>query len=587
MKKRLALLLVFSLLLIVCSGQVMAAEREDLVILYENDTHCAVEGYAKLAAMKQELLRTHDHVGVVSAGDFIQGSSLGAVSRGSYVVELINLVGYDAITLGNHEFDYRLDRLLELTAAMDTKPVCCNFRQIGSESSVFEPFSMVSYGDTDIAYIGVTTPSTISSSRPSQFLEADGVTYRYSFSGNALYETVQASIDAAENAGAEYIIALSHLGTENVNEDWSAQALVKNTEGLDAVLDGHSHSVIEALTVEDAGGEPVVISSTGTKFAYVGKLTISGDQIHTELVDLAEYGKSDAAVESKIAAIEKAYAEKGDRKIGVSQVDLIDHDENGQRIIRNTQTNLGDLCADAFRIVTGADVGVINGGGIRDHIAAGDVTFHHILSVQPFNNTVVTAKVSGQDLLDFLELCTRAWPEENGSFQHVSGLTFDLDPTVPSAVVLDENEVFVRIDGPYRVKNVKVLDGKTGTYLPLDVKKTYTIASHNYLLLDQGSGASMFRDAEILTNDGMLDVELLEQYIVENLGGVIGQEYAASQGRIRILDGTSPRVHTVAAGDNLWNLARKYSCAYAELLKKNSWIKDPDLILVGWELQIP
>ena len=587
MKRLFCLILSAILLLGLCSGAVLAAEREDIVILYENDVHCAVEGYATLAAMKQELSQIHDHVGVVSVGDFVQGSSLGAVSQGSYIVELMNMVGYDAIALGNHEFDYRIDRLMELVSRMETKPVCCNFRQVGSGTSVFEPFTMVSYGDTDIAYIGVTTPSTISSSSPAQFMAEDGRTYRYTFSGDTLYATVQASIDAAQQAGAEYIIALSHLGTESVNESWSAQALVENTDGLDVVLDGHSHSVLEEMTLRDAGGGTVVISSTGTKFAHIGKLTISEGEIETELVKTELLTKADPAVTERIAAMEAEYAALGGRKIGRSEVDLVTHDENGQRIIRNTETNLGDFCADAFRIVTGADVGLMNGGGIRESMAAGEVTFNHILSVQPFNNTVVTAKVSGQDLLDFLELCVMTWPEENGSFQHVSGLTFDMDPSIPSSVVLDENEVFVRVDGPYRVKNVEILDEKTGTYLPLDVKKSYVVASHNYLLLEQGSGASMFRDAEILLNDGMLDVELIEKYIVEHLGGVIGQEYADAQGRIRILDGSASQVHTVKPGDNLWNISRKYGCAYADLLRQNGWIKNPDVILVGWELQIP
>ena len=139
-----------------------AQSSDDIVILYENDVHCAVEGYSKLSAMKKELKQTYEHVGVVSCGDYIQGSSLGAISRGEYITELMNLVGYDAVTLGNHEFDFRLDRLEELVAMMATKPVCCNFREIGEDTSYFDPYKIVSYGEVDIAYIGITTPSTIS-----------------------------------------------------------------------------------------------------------------------------------------------------------------------------------------------------------------------------------------------------------------------------------------------------------------------------------------------------------------------------------------------------------------------------------------
>ena len=97
-----------------------------IVILYENDAHCAVDGYTKLLAMKNELSESYDHVGVVSVGDFVQGGTLGAVSKGEYIVNLMNMVGYDAIALGNHEFDYQLPRLTELCETSDTKFLSCN-----------------------------------------------------------------------------------------------------------------------------------------------------------------------------------------------------------------------------------------------------------------------------------------------------------------------------------------------------------------------------------------------------------------------------------------------------------------------------
>ncbi len=533
MKTRLLSVLV-SLCLLLCLTPLVSAAEGDIVILYENDVHCAIEGYSTLSALKQELSLTNAHVGVVSCGDFVQGSSLGAISQGEYIVNVMNMVGYDAIAPGNHEFDYRLDRLQELVALMDTKPVCSNFQKIGEEETVFAPFSIVSYGDTDIAYIGVTTPDTLTSSSPTQFMDENG-NYTYTFHSTDLYETVQKSIDAALAAGADYLVALSHLGTESVNENRSAQALVQNTDGLDAVLDGHSHSVVESMTVADKSGDEVIVSSTGTKFAHIGKLTIEADgDIVTTLIPTATYDATDPAIDAYIAQINEEYAALGNRLIGESLVDLTTVDENGNRIIRTEETNLGDFCADAFRVVTGADVGVINGGGIRDNMAAGDVTFNDILSVFPFNNTVCMVEVSGQQIVDLLELGVMLYPEENGSFQHVSGITFTLDGSIPSSVVLDENGVFVSVAGDYRVKDVCVLDPDTNTYEPLDPDAFYTLASHNYLLLDHGSGASMLNDSTVLLNDGMLDVEMLEVYITEHLGGVIGQEYAVSQNRITV-----------------------------------------------------
>ena len=134
-----------------CNPTTTDNRSDDIVILYENDVHCVVEGYSKLSAMKKELNETYKHVGVVSGGDYIQGSSLGVISQGEYIVKLMNLVGYDAVTLGNHEFDYHLERLEELVNMMDTKPICCNFNAIGEDEPYFEPYSMVSYGNIDIA----------------------------------------------------------------------------------------------------------------------------------------------------------------------------------------------------------------------------------------------------------------------------------------------------------------------------------------------------------------------------------------------------------------------------------------------------
>ena len=185
-------------------------------------------------------------------------------------------------------------------------------------------------------------------------------------------------------------------------------------------------------------------------------------------------------------------------------------------------------------MVTNVDIGFINGGGIRAALPKGEITFNSVLSVFPFNNTVCVAEISGQDILDFLELCVMLYPNENGSFPHVSGITFEVDSSIVSSVKLDENEVFVSVEGDRRVSNVKVLNPTSGNYEDLQLDKVYTLASHNYLLLDRGSGASMFDNAKIIVNNGMLDVELLEIFITENLSGSIGEDYKSSQGRIVI-----------------------------------------------------
>lgn len=494
---------------------------EDIIILYENDVHGEIEGYSKLSAMKKELKEQYAHVGVVSSGDYIQGSSHSVVSKGGCIVELMNLVGYDALTIGNHEFDYHLSRLDELIEKMNTKPVCCNFQKIGEEDSYYKPYSIVSYGEVDIAYIGITTPSTVTTTSPAQFKDENG-NYIFTFHANDLYQTVQKNIDAAIAEGADYVVALSHIGDNELLYD--IEDLIANTEGLDVVLDAHSHSVIEERMVSDKSGNEVVLSSTGTKFEYIGKLTISPSGIKTELIKTKEYTSTDPIVDAYLEQIEAEYAVLGNQKIGFSEVDLITHDEDGNRLVRVQETNLGDFCADALRSAMDADIGYINGGGIRAELLAGDVTYDDLIKVFPFNNTVVMGEIDGYTLRDMLEMALLEWPEEC-SFPHVSGVTFSVNTELPSSVVINENEEFCGVDGQYRVYDIKVFNREAGKYEPIDFNKTYTIASNNYYLVDHGSGMTMLEKVKVIKNDGMLDSEALIQYLQKDLNGIIGEEY--------------------------------------------------------------
>ena len=540
MKKLCKRIITFSLVLCmalsVFTGVVYAADTDTVVILYENDVHCAVEGYSKLAAMKNELSETYTNVGVVSVGDFVQGGTLGAVSKGEYIVNLMNKVGYDAIALGNHEFDYQLPRLNELNAMSNTKFISCNFQKIGEDKTYFEPYTIVSYGNVDVAYIAITTPETINSSSPAQFKNDKGELI-YTFNESKLYDIVQTNINAAETAGADYVIALSHIGYDESGNLADITDVIENTDGFDVVLDAHSHSVIEEKVIKDKSGDDVLLTSTGTKFEYIGKLTIKNGAFDTELVEVESYTKTDPVVDAYITEINENYAQLGNRKIGESKVEFITHDKDGNRLVRNAETNLGNFCSDALRVMTGADMSFVNGGGLRAPMEAGEVNFNDIFSVFPFNNQIVTAEISGQILIDFLEMAVMNYPEEDGSFPHMSGVTFSVNKSIPTSVKVDANGFFEKVDGAYRVYNVKVLDKTSGEYKALDPNGKYVIAGFNYFLLDFGGGMTMFKDAKILDAEGTLDVELLENYIVEHLGGVIGEEYAEVKPNISFTDG--------------------------------------------------
>ena len=537
MKKRL-LSCIVCICMVLCSlnAATFAKDSETIVILYENDVHCAVEGYSKLVAMKNELKSEYEYVGVVSSGDFVQGGTLGAVSKGEYIVELMNLVGYDAIAPGNHEFDYTISRLTELYELSETKYISCNFAKIGEEKTYFEPYTIVSYGDVDIAYIGIITPETITSARPSQFRNENGEII-YTFNESRLYELVQESIDEATEDGADYVIALSHIGYDESGELNDVTDVIENTDGLDVVLDAHSHSVIEEKIVKDKSGDDVLLSSTGTGFENIGKLTIANGEFDTELVKTETYTKTDADVDAYIAEINESYAELGNRKIGESKVELITHNEEGTRLVRTAETNLGNLCSDALFFVTNADVSYVNGGGLRAPIKSGDMTFNDIYSVFPFNNRIVTAEITGQVLLDMLEMSMISYPQEDGAFPHMSGITFSVNKSIPSSIKVDENGFFTKVDGDYRVYDVKVLDKESGNYKALELDKKYILAAADYYILNFGSGMSMFKDAKVVESEGMLDVEVLERYITDNLNGVIGEEYKDVVNRITFTDG--------------------------------------------------
>ena len=537
MKKRL-LSCIVCICMVLCSlnAVVFAKDSETIVILYENDVHCAVEGYSKLAAMKNELKTDYEYVGVVSSGDFIQGGTLGSASTGEYIVNLMNIVGYDAIGLGNHEFDYCISRLDELYELSETKFISCNFAKIGEEKTYFEPYSIVSYGDFDIAYIGIITPETVTMARPSQFNNENGELI-YTFNETRLYEVVQKSIDEAKKDGADYVIALSHIGYDESGSLNDVTDVIENTDGLDVVLDGHSHSVIEEKNIKDKSGDDVLLTSTGTEFTHIGKLTITNDTFDTELIKTETYTKTDANVDSYLEEIKESYAQIGNRKIGESKVDLVTNDESGNRLVRKAETNLGNFCSDALRIVMNADVSFVNGGGMRAPIKTGDVTFNDLISVYPFNNRIVTAEITGQVLLDMLEMGMMPYPEECGAFPHMSGMTFSVDKSIPSSVKLDDQGFFVSVDGDYRVYDVKVLNKESGLYENLELDKKYVITASDYYILDLGSGLSMFKDANVLKNEGVLDVDIMEMYITENLNGVIGEEYKNVAHRITFTDG--------------------------------------------------
>ena len=548
MKRILGLVLAMAMLLSLAG--VVGAESEqlqnDVVVLFTSDVHCGIDqgfGYAGLAAIRQSMEEAGNHVVLVDNGDSIQGEPIGTMTTGEALIELMNTVGYDLAIPGNHEFDYGMARFLELTEKASFPYISANFNKEGE--LVFAPYAIKEFDGVKIAFVGVTTPKTITSSTPKYFQDENG-NFIYGFmqdeTGEKLYAAVQSAVDAAREEGAAYVIALGHLGNEEACAPWTYADVIANTTGIDALLDGHSHDT-DQVEMQNKEGQTVLRSGCGTKLAGVGCLRIGKDgKLSTELISwnnktsapelLGIRNDAYTAVESAQAAL----SEKLSEVVAKTAVELTINDpvatkDDGSpiRIIRSQETNLGDLCADGYRILSGADIAFVNGGGIRTSIKEGDITLNDILKVHPFGNAMCVIEVTGQQILDALEWGARAVPSENGGFLQVSGLTYEIHTYIESSAKADENTMFAGVEGEYRVKNVTV-GGE-----PLELDKTYTLASHNYMLKNGGDGYSMFAGSKLLQDEVMLDNQVLINYITGVLGGVVGEAYAEPYGEGRIV----------------------------------------------------
>ena len=556
MKRFLSLLLLAAMVFTLFCGAAFAEEGEapersaDVVILFTSDVHCGVDqgfGYAGLAGVRDYLAAKGDAVILVDDGDNIQGEPIGTMTKGESLVDLMNQAGYELAIPGNHEFDYGMDRFLELaTQKAKFEYISCNFNHEGE--LVFKPYAIKELGGAKVAFVGVTTPKTLTSSTPKYFQDENGE-FVYGFfqdeTGEGVYNAVQSAVDAARAEGADYVVVMGHMGNEEECRPWTYADVIEHTNGIDVFLDGHSHDT-EQVVMKNKDGDEVLRSACGTKLSCIGWCRIAQDgKITTGLYTwnndasvpamLGLENKMSKAVTAASAALDKKLQEV----VATSQVLLTINDpeavdDNGKpiRMVRRAETNLGDLCADAYRFQSGADVAFVNGGGVRANIPAGKITLNDILKVHPFGNAMCVIEVKGQQILDALEWGARKVPGENGGFLQVSGLSYEIHSYLPDPCQVDENTMCAGFEGERRVQNVLV-GGE-----PIDPAATYTLASHDYMLLNNGDGFTAFDGAKLLQDRVKLDNQVLIDYITENLGGVIGEQYEdlTGDGRIVIVE---------------------------------------------------
>ena len=506
-------------------------DKSDVTILYTNDVHTYIDKqspkltYAAIADLKQSYQNAGKDVLLVDAGDHVQGTAYGSMDEGASIIKLMNAAGYDVATPGNHEFDYGMDRAKAIMKEADFPYLSCNWVDLRTTLRVLPSVKVFVRGGRRIAFVGVTTPETFTKSTPAYFMDKAQRKYIYDIQGGEdgkkLYDAVQKAIDKAKLL-ADVVIGLGHLGVDPSSSPWTSEEVIAHTSGFDAFIDGHSHTVMENKQVQDASGKAVTLTQTGSYFANVGEMTIAADgTITTKLIPTHE------GMDAGIAAMQTGWVNTVDdmlgEKIAVGDSDFYVSDPaTGKRRIRSAETNLGDFVADGIYAYFNeveklhCDLAIMNGGGIRADVPAGDWTFKTCKQVSPFGNVACLMSVTGKQIQDALEFGARfVGPEgkENGGFLHVAGATYEIHTDIPNTVLTDDKNVWMgSATGTPRVQNVRIYNKKTGTYEPLDLNRTYALAGMNYTLRNLGDGFAMFDGAELIKDYVSEDYLVMSTY---------------------------------------------------------------------------
>ena len=506
-------------------------DKSDVTILYTNDVHTYIDKqspkltYAAIADLKQSYQNAGKDVLLVDAGDHVQGTAYGSMDEGASIIKLMNAAGYDVATPGNHEFDYGMDRAKAIMKEADFPYLSCNWVDLRTTLRVLPSVKVFVRGGRRIAFVGVTTPETFTKSTPAYFMDKEQRKYIYDIQGGEdgkkLYDAVQKAIDKAKLL-ADVVIGLGHLGVDPSSSPWTSEEVIAHTSGFDAFIDGHSHTVMENKQVQDASGKAVTLTQTGSYFANVGEMTIAADgTITTKLIPTHE------GMDAGIAAMQTGWVNTVDdmlgEKIAVGDSDFYVSDPaTGKRRIRSAETNLGDFVADGIYTYFNeveklhCDLAIMNGGGIRADVPAGDWTFKTCKQVSPFGNVACLMSVTGKQIQDALEFAARFAGEggkENGGFLQVAGATYEIHTDIPNTVQTDEKNVWIgSATGTPRVQNVKIYDKASGSYLPLDPGATYALAGMNYTLRNLGDGFAMFDGAELIKDYVSEDYLVMSTY---------------------------------------------------------------------------
>lgn len=569
-KRFLSYVLTGALALGIWSSQPAVAEAKEegsVAILYTNDVHTYIDNplsYDVIASLKDQLEDSYESVILVDAGDHIQGTAYGSMDKGKTIIELMNAADYDLATLGNHEFDYGMEGCIAIREWAKYPYVSSNFyheKDGVRGENVLDSYEIFEAGEEKIAFVGITTPESFTKSTPAYFQDEVG-NYIYGIGagedGSDLQADLQIAIDAAKKEGATKVIALGHLGDDPSSKPWTSEETIAGVSGLDAFIDGHSHSTVEASLVKDKEGKEVLLTQTGYYFGTIGLMTIdTTGAIKTELLEAEEIlepvlndaGEQEVdedgnpvtevvgytitselapyltySSDKEVQALKEKWIGEIDTKLGevIGKTELTFDNYDGEtRLVRSQETNTGDFAADALYYLfdnmdLDVDIAIMNGGGIRNKAITGDITYKVCKEIHTFGNVACLQTVTGQQLLDALEWGARTagTGEENGGFLHVSGMTYKIDSEWPESTQVDDKGVWIGAPtGGYRVHDVQIYNKETNAYEPLELNAKYNMAGYNYTLRDLGDGFNMFSSAVNILDYVMEDYMVLANYV--------------------------------------------------------------------------
>ena len=477
----------------------------DLFIIHTNDVHARVTageddgaGYAKLATIIKTARSITNNVLVLDAGDVTHGTNFANLFNGATIGDLLIMSGYDAVAPGNHDFNYGIDNLLALSDAAeevsDLKVLSAN---ITDEDGylLFQPYHLYDFNGFKVCVIGLTTPDTKTKSHPKN---TEGV----EFDNPVIYQNAQAAIDLAHEI-ADYVVVLGHIGTVADGESGLTSTIIcENIDGIDLFVDGHSHSVlsgdnyVNGTLIVSAGeymqniGVVDILVKDGEVASEDAFLIASSDVLDPANSALAkQYGIVDVPDDPEVAAYIESVNEAIEARFG-EVVATIPTDLDGERDhVRTRKTNLSAIVCDAITAETGADFTIVNGGGIRASLSAGDVTLGEVNAVLPFTNIVTVCEITGDEVYQALEHGYSMLPETNGAFSQTD-LQVVYSESKPAGERIDE----------------VLLDGE-----PIDRNAVYTVATNDFMAAG-GDGYTMF--GRVLQEGRVLN-EVFADYLAE------------------------------------------------------------------------